>query len=321
MKKRLLNILGRDTFNRRKLSIFSIFFLLATILWFLIKLSESHVTTLIYDVVYTSVPDDKLLLGKPQNTIAVEVRATGYDILRLGVFRDEITLPVSKAREEDGKFFFNPQFLERTVKEQINKSLTFESLLNDTIYLSLGKNMVKKVPVQHRLSLSFEKDFDLYGPLMIAPDSVTVKGPENILDTLRYVFTESVELTSVKNDFETSARLVIPDNEKAIDISVSEVRIRGKVERYSEKVVTVPVLVINKPEDISLRLFPEQVKVTCRGSLKDLKLVNPEDILVVCDFNDVGDSGILIPRIQKYPPFLSTVVLQDRKVDFLIRRK
>ncbi|WP_340063404.1 YbbR-like domain-containing protein [Ascidiimonas aurantiaca] len=321
MKKRLLNILGRDTFNRRKLSIFSVFFILATILWFLIKLSESHVSTLTYDIVYTSVPDDKLILDEPQKTITIEVRATGYDILRLGVFRDEITLHVSKAQEQNGKFFFTPQYLERTIKEQINKSLTFESLLNDTIYLSLGRNMEKKLPVIHQLSLTFEKDFDLYGSLLIIPDSVTVKGPENILDTLGYVTTEPVELTSVKSDFETKASLTLPGNEKAIYLSVSDVLIRGKVERYSEKVFTVPVLVINKPQNISLRLFPEQVKVTCRGSLKDLKLVNQEDILVVCDFNEAGDSGILIPKIQKYPPFLSTVVLQDKKVEFLIQRK
>ncbi|WP_340198453.1 CdaR family protein [Ascidiimonas sp. W6] len=307
--------------KRRKLSEFILFFGITFILWFFIKLSESHNAILNFDIAYVSVPDDKLILGNPTASIDVSIKAGGYAIIRHRIFKRTLKLDVSRAENKDGVYVLNTQYLEAAVKEQLDKDVSFQNLQMGFIAIELGKNSEKKVPITPNLTVLFERDFDLYGDFEINPDSITVSGPENVVDTLSSLETEKIVLNDVNTDFSVEAALVISEALEPVQLSAQTIQIKGKVVRYTEKILEVPIIINNKPDQVSIRLFPDKVNVKCRGSLLDIKKVLADDVLVVADFNEIEDKGVLIPTIKKYPEYLRSAEILDKKVEFLIKKE
>lgn len=312
----LKNILGR-----RKLSDFLVFFVFTSALWLLIKLSESHNATLSFEIKYVSVPEDKILLGDPDNFLNVAVKGGGYAILKHRFFNKKIELDVSRAELLNGNYKLTAQYLEAAVKEQLDKNLSFQSLQVNTIALNLGKNSKRKIPVLPDIDFSFERDFDIYGALEVNPDSITVNGPENLVDTLTVLRTNKIVMTDVNSDINIQAGLFINKALQEVSFSTKQVIIRAQVVRFTEKILEVPVIVTNKPENLSIRLFPESLKIRCKGSLSDLKKVMPNDLLVTADFSKTSEAGILIPVLEKYPGYLRSAQIMDKKVEFLIKKE
>lgn len=307
--------------KRRKLSVFVIFFVFTSILWLLIKLSETHNATINYDIEYVSVPKDKLILGNPVSSLNISVRAGGYNILKHRIFKKSLKLDVSRTEKKDGAYVFVTSYLEAAIKEQLDKDITLQNIQIGSIPIELGKNIEKRIPVISNLELSFRKDFDLNGEIILNPDSVTVRGSENLVDTLSVIETEITSLTDLNADFTIDVPLVIQEALQKLNFSTETVQINGKVVRFTEKVLEVPIIINNKPENISIRLFPERVKVKCRGSLSDVKKVFSNDIMVTADFDQVENSGILIPKIVKYPTYLRSAEILDKKIEFLTKKE
>ncbi|XLS30906.1 CdaR family protein [Flavobacteriaceae bacterium M23B6Z8] len=307
--------------KRRKLSVFAIFFVFTSILWLLVKLSETYNATINYDIEYVSVPKDKLILGNPVTNLNISVRAGGYTILKHRIFQKSLKLDVSRVEAKEGKYIFSTSYLEAAVKEQLNKDIILQSIQRGFIPIELGKNSEKRVPVFSNVEISFERDFDLYGELRLNPDSITVRGSENLVDTLMALETKAMKLADVNSDIEVTVSLALPEALQQLDFSTKSIQITGSVIRFTEKIVEVPLIINNKPDKITIRLFPEKIKVKCRGSLADIKKVLSNDILVTADFNEIENTGVLIPKIKKYPEYLRSAEILDKKVEFLIKKE
>jgi hypothetical protein len=321
MAKKHWNNIIRNLIKRRRLSDFAVFFVFTSILWLLVELSETHSATLVYDIQYVSVPEDKLLLGDPVNFINVKVKGGGYAIIKNRIFRKTLKLDVSRIENKEGNFILTPQYLEAAVKEQLSKDITFINLQRNAIVLQLGQNSKKRIPVVPDLSISFERDFDLYGKLNIEPDSINVIGPENIVDTLSALKTNKIVLSDINADIFSETNIQIPEALKDVKFSNTKIIIRGRVVRFTEKIVEVPIIITHKPDNLIIRLFPEKVKVKCIGSLADLKKVLPNDLMVTADFEEAKKTGVLIPEVKKYPEYLRSAEIVDKKVEFLIKKE
>ena len=102
-----------------------------------------------------------------------------------------------------------------------------------------------------------------------------------------------------------------------------KVQISGKVVKFSEKVLSVPVQVINLPDNVQVRTFPEVVEVRCQGTLDHLKELEEEDFVVEADYaktNKETGNRLSIQLVQ-YPKTLHNVVLSVNEVEFILRRE
>src|SRR5690606_25980201 len=114
-----------------------------------------------------------------------------------------------------------------------------------------------------KVRIDLEQNYLLDGKLIISPDSIAVKGPSKELDTITAVWTEAKELNGINSDFSAHVPL---HKFKALQntvFSTDSVRISAKVYRFSEKVIDVPVEVINLPKDVEIKTFPDKVPVLC----------------------------------------------------------
>ena len=321
MIKKYWGSIVNNLIKRRKLSDFIVFIMFASVLWLLIKLSESHVAELNYQINYVSVPEDKLLLGEPERSLNVVVTGVGYAIIKNRLLKKQVNLDISQIEETDGSYLLTTQFLEEAIKAQLDKDITFKSIAKKSIRLQLGKNSIKRIPVVPDLALSFERDFDIYGSLTVTPDSITVKGPENIVDTLNAIKTNTINLEDINSDIFAETNLLIPETLYGVSFSQINVEVQAKVVRFTEKIIEIPIIITDKPDQITIRLFPETVNVKCVGSLSDLKKVLPNDLMVTADFKEAQETGVLIPEVKKYPPYLRSAKIIDKKIEFLIKKE
>ncbi len=311
----------RSLLSRPKAAMFIMFLIISFFIWFLITLSDTYVSELNFKVVYSDIPEEKLILGTPKSKIEATVQATGFKLLNYRMFNKNVALAYPDFRNHGGHLYMLSVDVESAINTQY-KSLIVRRLGFDTLKLTLGENKKKHVPVVSRVLLSFEEDFELSDSIKIEPDSIWVRGPEDIVDNVDRIHTIVKSYKKVHNNINTNIALFIPDSLQKLEYERKDVVVNAQVERFSEKLISVDVQVVNLPENMSIKLYPHQVRILCKAPISQLKKINASDFVVVCDFKDSeGQAPYLIPQIIEKPEFVSSAKLRDHKIEFLTKSK
>lgn len=286
----------------------------------MITLSGKYTSTVRMEVSYVNVPKEKLLLGDPDNFVDASVYANGYRLLNNRFFGKELALNVSSFNVGKQGYYLTRTELENQFKGEL-EGLEIRRVLKDTLWLLLGSNAAKKVKVVPDLTVTFQEDHEYAQPLQVEPDSIWVRGPEDMVSAMDSVVTEKIVLRSVKEGFVREANILLPDSLKKLKLDERKAVIKAEVSRYSEKMLEVPLSVINVPEGVSIKTFPSSIRILCKADIADLKRLVPSGFRVECDFKQTrSDQPFLLPHITEKPSFVRSATLLDNKVEFLINR-
>src|SRR5690554_6716093 len=243
VSKQIKNLLSRP-----KALMFLMFLVLSFFIWFLITLSDTYVSQLNFKVSYTGIPQEKLVLGTPKKTLKATVQATGFKLLTYKLFRQSVELPYVDFRKQDSSNYMLAIDVESAINRQ-HKSLMVKRMDLDSLKLNLGENIKKYVPVIPRLFFSFEEDFDLSDSIQIKPDSIWVRGPEDIVAKVDRVHTIIKNYKNVHDSIDGIIALQIPDSLHSLEYETEQVTLNVPVERYSEKLLELEVQVKNLPKN------------------------------------------------------------------------
>ncbi len=319
--KRIITYI-KNLFKQKKAVVFTLSIAFSCILWVLIKFSDTYEGVISFNIDYVNIPKDKVLLGNPPTNLKTSVRMQGFEILNYRLFVRNMALDASKMNKKGNKSYFSHSYLEAAIKKQLKKNSSLHQLKKDTLFLNFGINIKRVIPIISQLSLDFQKDFELYDSIAIIPASLTVWGPEDTVDSLTAIKTKKVVLNDIQENIDISALLIIPEALKNLDFSTKKVQIKARVERFSERLIKVPIRIINVPPEVVIRIFPREVEVLCKASIEDIKNINAEDFTIVCDFNKGNaSSNYLIPEVLHKPVAIKEISLQEKKVEYLINRE
>src|SRR5699024_2083965 len=152
------------------------------------------------------------------------------------------------------------------------------------------------------------------------PDSIWVRGPEDVVGKVDRVHTVIKKYKNVHNPINNTLAIEVPDSLHALEYQTKQVEVIANVERYSERMFQIEIQVKNLPENTSIKLYPPQVRILCKAPISQLKNIRSADFVVVCDFKDTNSqTAYLIPEIIKKPDIVSSVKLIDQKIDFLTK--
>ncbi|MCG2461105.1 YbbR-like domain-containing protein [Flavobacteriaceae bacterium F89] len=309
--------------NNRKVKVFSFFLACSALLWFISNLSETYVGNTTFKLVYTNVPDSLSLAHASKDKIDVQLRARGFQFFGFSFSPKTINIDLSQVKKGRDKYFI-PEYV---YKNQIERKLPLTmTLLNmdsrDTLFFEFNKLYTKLVPVFSKVKIDLEQNYLLDGKLTISPDSVTVKGPSRELDTITGVWTEPRELDAVNADFSILVPLHKFKALKNTTFSSDSVGISAKIYRFSEKIIQVPVTVLNLPKDVEIKTFPDKVPVLCRGKLEQLKNLNPIDFRLVANYDSITEGGdaTLNLVLKKIPNNIQSAVPLEMKVEYILKK-
>ncbi len=304
------------------MKIFSLFLLCSGLAWFVSNLTERYTSTTSFDLEYINVPDSLLFKGSSKDKLDVKLNCSGFQFLRYNFSPRVVQLDLSYIKKKGSKYYLPQETCIKQIEGQLPPSITLVDVDNrDTLYFALYRLYSKSVPVVSRLKIDYAQNYMLDGTLKMEPTEVILSGPKNEIDTIGNVRTSTAILKDVSNDFSKNLALVKSVKLLNTRYSTNEVRITGKVARFSEKIVEVPVEVINLEPDMQIKTFPNKVSVLCKGKIERLKKVKASDFRVVADFNTVKDtkSSMITLNLANKPEGLFDIKLLEKEVEYILK--
>jgi hypothetical protein len=312
------------TMNRRVL-VYFFFLLLSVLFWFLTAMNKDYPTTISYPVRYIKFPEKKVLVNDIPDRLELSVNAGGYTLLKykLRSYIDPIIFDVetfspNRVLSDPSTMYIKTNSAREDITTQL-ADIEIVSISPDTLFFQFADKMSKKVPVEPDFEISFEKQYMQVGPYLVEPDSVTISGPEVIIDTIKVVRTEPVIMSDVNRSFDMELKMQ-PQNK--VEFDPLEVWIQVPVEKFTEASLKVQIEVINMPDSLLLRPFPPAVTVNCQIGLSAYETLNEHLFRAVIDYAEVGNmlGNKLQVQIIKMPVYIQSVNFTPKSVEYIVER-
>ena len=303
--------------NKHSAFTFLVFLVISTAAWFLVKLSENYVTQTTFRLQMEEVQADKWISSDDQS-VKMSLNIDGFHTLRYKMIRDRVvTIPLNEVsyRLENGNTYsFSSQYVAEKVAEKLNINASDITMNDAKIYFTLDALKSKVVPVVLQSNVTTARQYDIYGIPTLDPSSVTVYGPQEVIDTIKTVRTEPLIMNNVSQNFNATLPLDLLGGR--IHSNVKEVKAEVQVEKFTEMDVEVP---IKMTDSLKMRFFPETMTVKCLVAMRDYASITPENFTVAVDKQQLkAMQPLLDVRLASWPPTVQILSTRPDKVEYLI---
>ncbi len=313
-------------FSRRKIAVFSACLFISGLFWLLLAFNGNYTTLISVPVRYVNMPKDQLLLEKLPTEVQLELSGIGYQLLAytLQPQKGEITLDGMlmgmSPNKKNGEAFLATHHAIQFFNRQHTDVVALK-ILPDTIHFTFFKRGFRKVPAHLNRYITFEKQFGFGDSIRLSPDSVSITGPAELIDSILVVETEPLILSNLSRSGEYLVSIKSPSPELAY--APSKISVALSVEKFTESILEIPVQIEHLLSKDSIQIFPERIKIKFTVSLRDYKKASPETFNVAVDAYDLRNNhgGKLRLYLRKYPTFVSNIKLEPEVIDFIIRKK
>jgi len=255
------------------------------------------------------------------------VDATGYTILqyKLRLVFTPLLLDVNEltnnwlADKYISKYTISTNDHKAEIAKQISNDVQIISIRPDSVNFNMSPVVNRKFKVHPVVKLTFYKEFTLMKTPFTNPDSVWVRGPQNILDTLRAVNTRKYEFNELSHNLLRNVKLEVSPE---LTCDTKEVLLTIPVEQYTEATFDIPVNIINVPDSLLIKTFPSKVKVSCRIGLSEYNKLSSNSFKAVINFKKRTQGMSKLPV--QLSNFLDTIISSDyypREVEYVIELK
>ncbi len=308
--------------NNKKLNIFLLFLALSFVFWSLIKLSRSYTSTVQINLTYTDLPENKLLQSDPKSNVEVTLNAVGFKLLKHKFSKKEIEVSLKNIKRKTNTQYY---LLSSNILKSIVKSFDESNVIEmspDTLYFELGRSISKKIKVEPDISIQYKTGYHLLGELNVDPEYITVSGPKSQVDSIIYLTTKNVKLTNVYDTINSQLDILINDELAKLSYSTTSISVRGKIEKFTEQTLEIPIVIKNVPNSYKISTFPNKVKVVFQVGLSDFNKVSEDDFLIICDYKSIENNTLdyLIPKVILKPSFISSLKIIPNKIEFLLEK-
>lgn len=313
----------RTGLKKRKVKVFLLFLFFSALAWFVNNLSQTFVSNTTFALEYSDPPLNLLLVKAPISSIDVRLKAVGFQFMGFEIRKQKVRVDLSKISTKGERYYIAPKVFRKQIINQLSKRMELIQMEDDTLFLDLIKLISKQVPVLPRTNIDMATNYMLESDVNIYPKMVTLRGPIKEVDTIAFIRTSNLDLTNLSEDFSQEIALVVPKELAQSNVEPTSVKVSGRVYRFSEQVFSVPVEMINVPDSMRVRMFPDVVDILCQGKITELKKIENKDFRVIGDYNDISAvrQNRLSIVLDSFPSTLSKATLQKKEIEFILRRQ
>ena len=306
--------------RKRAVKQFAAFVALAFVFLVFSKLSNDYIQEVNIVINPTNLDEDIVLLEDSTHVVKAVVESKGFALLPY-LFSNTLDFDFD-SKEDMTKV--NDVFILDVLKnkylfeEKLGETYIVRSLKPDTLVFEYSRLASKKVPVTLVSDISYAVGFDLFGDFKFDTDSVRIVGPEELITPIKTLETKVLELNEIKEDINQVVELKT-DGLKNIEVFPKAITVQGKVSRFTEGTLEIPVLVTNQPDDMQINIFPKSVTVSFYVDLKNYNAISPSDFIVECEFpTEDSDVSYLVPKLIKMPDVVKRSSIKQNRIDFII---
>ncbi|WEK20580.1 MAG: YbbR-like domain-containing protein [Candidatus Pedobacter colombiensis] len=306
--------------ERKRFLVFITCLLLAIAAWLFMALNDKYPYTVKTVLKYNNIPQKKAFHPLQSDTVDLQVEGTGWQLLfsRLRIKPQSIAISLEKLNNRNF-ILFSEQLI--NVNRQLETSQKIKSVKPDTLYFDFSPKTVKRVPVKLVSDINFVKQYGIFSHIEITPSYVTISGPEQELEKINQWKTDSLNFDDVQSTIKGMVAMT-QSKMKNVSIFPASVEVKVPVDEFTEKVLEVPLKIINNNEYYNVKLYPKKVKVTFLVALSKYNQVSEDFIEAVVDMNEWKNlkHNRLRVRVVRFPDFCKLVQVAPGKVDFIIEK-
>jgi hypothetical protein len=317
---------GNGSNYKYKTTVFLICLSASSVIWLFSKLSETYATQIVIPIRYENVPEGIILTGISDSTLRLTLNDQGFTLFWVKYFNKKRTFVINleevdlKAHENHHAAHIATNSWTDDFLSQFNLAGRVTAIRPDTVNFVFQDRFYKKVPVKPAVSIGFRKQYFAYDSLQVIPDSVTISGVKSLVNAVDHIKTEQVIYNDVAGSINTTVRLDMPADIATEELSPQQVNLILHVEKFTEAKVVIPLTAVNSPDNMRVRIFPEEVEVSYIVALIDYKTITPEMFSMQVDLSEIKVQGTkkleVVPA--GFPQTVNINRIEPREVEYLI---
>ncbi len=275
----------------KKVFVFSFFLIISTILWFFNALNKDYSTVLNFPVTFINMPENKVNTNNLPSKLAIKINADGFNILShkfssnfipLKIDFNSLKLKQLRPTDSSNLYFLTNNNISQNLQSQFNKNFKLLKIKPDSIFFNFTYITEKKVAVRLVAEINYKHQFMPKNEIVFQPDSIIIKGAATILDSIGYIETEKLKINKLSENYSRKLSLVQRED---ISYSQNSIDINIEVEEYTEAKITIPITVINLPENENIKIFPNKIKITYFVGFSSYKNISEQNFNAIVDYN------------------------------------
>lgn len=308
------------TTERRRLTVFFLCLVTAMLAWLFLALSNRYTFPVEAQVSFINLPENKAFHPLQSDTVDATMEGTGWQMLfaRTTLMSRNITVDV-KALEKRNYVVISPQL--RRINQTQERSEQIVSVSPDTLYFDFSSRSVKKVPVELESKVTYEKQFFASGETEIRPKFVTISGPAESIAHISSWKTDSLVADKVNQSINSRLSL-LPVKEGNMSVYPKTVQVFTPVDEFTEKMIEVPVKLVNNNAYYNIKLYPDKVKVKFTVALNKYVDADRQLFEATADLDNWKNDGMhqLPVKLSHKKLFGNIISIEPSQVDFIIQK-
>lgn len=304
---------------------FFVFLLVAALLWYGNKLEGRYTTDVMLPIEIRNDYSSRLWIEHPMAVVGCRVEGIGGKLLayRTGA-GDRVVVPMSHltlvpVRGTDRLFRIDKASLTEAISGAV-KDLRIQQILDTALTISVSPVERRRMPIESRMDIQLARQYMLVGGVRLTPDSVDVRGPRAVLDSMRAIYTRSKRYRDLRETVSGRIDLEQPEN---VILSDRQVDYRVDVLAYTQQTLELPVRVANLPEGWQGIVVPSRVTVVVNVPLRDYERIREERLHASVDYRAVRDdaSGKYAVQVDSLPSGTEIVRIDPQFVEPFFSRR
>ncbi len=264
--------------------IFLFFLLLSGIFWLMMALNDTYEREVKVPIYLDKIPKKVVVTSNTEDTLRVTLRDRGFSLAPHyygGMM--PIAINFNAFDKGDGKGGATSTDLQKLIGQTMFKSTKIVSLKPDRFDFTYNYGESKKVGLRLRSTILSDQSYYI-ARVKFRPEQVTVYSDKAKLDSVKYVFTERLDLRNLSDTIVKTVKLA---KIKGVKCVPAEVEVSIYPDILTEASIEVPITTINMPPGKVLRTFPSRIKVIFIAGASTFRSIHPEQFLVIADYNDI----------------------------------
>ncbi|REK32329.1 MAG: YbbR-like domain-containing protein [Bacteroidetes bacterium] len=311
----------------RRLTIVLVCFFISTIFWLLIALTHEYNSQISFPVVYKNLPGKKVIINELPDSMTLQIRTNGFRLLSYEFSSRRKSIEVDVASRMAGTLGANNEVLALPSKtftadfsRQFGPEVSITGFFPDSIVFYFSEKISKRLPVKVNLKLEMDKQHSATGRTQVIPDTVEVSGPPSVIQKLKYVETDQVNLENVRASVELSMPLA---KNRLLTYNTGQVQVKVPIEKFTESSIEARVRAVNVPAGYTMKTFPDKVTIRYQVALSkfnDIKDYNFDVIVNAESITKLNPSKVKAELVV-FPEMVKITGIEPDMLDYILRKQ
>jgi YbbR domain-containing protein len=258
----------------------------ALFIWFNASGQQEVVWLKMVPINLEGIPDSLVVTGNVPEQVEISIAGNKRQLMLMGFKRLNLVVDLSEAVPGRQRVSLSPRQIHLPSGIDRRNVVIIEPLSLD---LRVERLISRRVQVTLSTTGAIPQNLMLMdGALSITPSWVTIKGPASLVQHLRSVTTEALDLTRVKESFERDLQVAVDPTR--VECTPEAVTVMVDVSERGERVLAnVPPTVLIDSEDFSTVVTPNTVSLTLTGPRAVLDTLSSGDVSVLLNLGGLAE--------------------------------